>query len=233
MGFSLTRTAAGKKGKAMDFAKLRRIMVDTQIRPNDVTDTEIVSAFLRTPREAFVPKPEQSVAYAEYEIETSDGRALWTPRDLGKMLKALEPERTDIALVIGAGAGYETALLAQIVETVIALEEDEALVDEMTRRFATLGVDRAVAVQGDLKEGLPDQGPFDIILVPGMIEQAPEPWFSQLSDGGRLGLAVPVGRDLGRGRVYTRAGGFTSYRDAFDACPPVMPGFGKKPTFTF
>lgn len=217
----------------MDFAKMRQIMVDSQIRPDDVTDPEIVSAFLHTPREAFVPKSEQSVAYSEYEIETSDGRALWTPRDTAKMIKALRPEPSDFALVIGAGAGYETALLARMVETVIALEDDEALADEMTQRFAALGVDRAVAVHGDLRNGLPDQGPFDIILVTGMIEQAPETWFSQLSEGGRLGLAVPVGRDLGRCRVYTRSGDVTSYRDVFDACPPRLRGFEKKPTFTF
>lgn len=217
----------------MDFAKMRQVMVDSQIRPNDVTDPEIVSAFLHTPREAFVPKPDQPVAYAEYEIPTSEGRALWTPRDLGKIIKALDPEPSDIALVIGAGAGYETALLARLVETVIALEDDETLVDEMTTRFGKLGIDRAVAVQGDLKEGLADQGPFDIILVPGLIEQAPETWFNQLAEGGRLGLAVPVGRDLGRGRVYTKSGNIVSYRDAFDACPPRLPGFEKKRSFVF
>ncbi|MEE2877752.1 MAG: protein-L-isoaspartate O-methyltransferase [Pseudomonadota bacterium] len=217
----------------MDFAKMRQIMVDSQIRPDDVTDPEIVSAFLTTPREAFVPKSEQSIAYAEYEIRTSENRALWTPRDTAKMIKALDPQPSDFALVIGAGAGYETALLARMVETVIALEDDENLVEEMSQRFATLGVDRAVAVQGDLKAGLADQGPFDIILVPGMIETAPETWFSQMAEGGRLGMAIPVGRDLGRARIYTRSGDVTAYRDAFDACPPVMPGFEKKPTFTF
>lgn len=217
----------------MDFAKMRRIMVDSQIRPNDVTDAEIVSAFLHTPREAFVSKADQPIAYAEYEIETSDGRALWTPRDLGKMLKALDPQPNDIALVIAAGAGYETALLAKIVETAIALEEDEQLVDEMSDRFARLGIDRAVAVQGNLHDGLADQGPFDAILVTGMVEQVPETWFSQLAEGGRLGLAVPVGRDLGRGRIYTRAGDTTSYRDVFDACPPELPGFRQKKSFAF
>ncbi len=212
---------------------MRQVMVDSQIRPNDVTDPHIVSAFLHTPREAFVPKGDQPVAYAEYEIPTSDGRALWTPRDLGKMMKALRPEPSDIALVIGAGAGYETALLARMVETVIALEDDEALVDELTARFANLGVDRAVAVQGDLKAGLADQGPFDIILVMGLVEDAPETWFSQLAEGGRLGVAVPVGRDLGRCRIYTRAGDTVSYRDVFDACPPRLPGFEKKSSFVF
>ena len=217
----------------MNFAKLRQTMVDTQIRPNDVTDPEIVSAFLHTPREAFVPKADQAIAYAEYEIQTSDGRALWTPRDLGKMLKALDPQPNDIALVIAAGAGYETALLARIVETAIALEDDETLVDEMSDRFGKLAIDRAVAVQGNLKDGLPDQGPFDVILVTGTVEEAPEAWFSQLAEGGRLGVPVPVGRDLARGRVYTRAGDTTSYRDVFDGCPPELPGFRKKKSFAF
>lgn len=217
----------------MDFAKMRQIMVDSQIRPNDVTDPEIVSAFLNTPREAFVAKADQPIAYAEYEIQTSEGRALWTPRDLGKMLKALDPQPNDIALVIAAGAGYETALLARMTETAIALEEDEQLVDEMSDRFANLGIDRAVAVQGNLRDGLPDQGPFDIILVTGMVEEAPEAWFSQLAEGGRLGLVAPVGRDLGRARIHTRAGDTTSHRDVFEACPPELPGFRKKKTFAF
>lgn len=212
---------------------MRQIMVDSQIRPNDVTDPEIVSAFLHTPREAFVPKGDQPVAYAEYEIPTSNGRALWTPRDLGKMIKSLRPEPSDIALIIGAGAGYETALLARIVETAIALEDDEMLVDEMTSRFGKLGVDRAVAVQGDLKAGLPDQGPFDIILVMGLVEEAPEAWFSQLAEGGRLGVPVPVGRDLARARIYTRSGDVVSHRDVFEACPPRLPGFQKKSSFVF
>ena len=114
----------------MDFAKMRQTMVDSQIRPSDVTEPEIVSAFLHTPREAFVPKSEQSIAYAEYEIPTSDGRALWIPRDIAKMIKALRPQSSDIALVIGAGSGYETAILSRLVETVIALEDDEDRVDE-------------------------------------------------------------------------------------------------------
>ncbi|WP_084419257.1 protein-L-isoaspartate O-methyltransferase family protein [Henriciella litoralis] len=217
----------------MDFAKMRQIMVDSQIRPSDVTNPDIVSAFLHTPREAFVPKSEQSIAYAEYEIQTSDGRAMWKPRDIGKMIKALSPQSTDIALVIGAGAGYETAVLSRIVETVIALEDDEDVVDELTGRLASLNLDRAVAVQGDLREGLADQGPFDIILVTGMIEQAPEAWFSQLAEGGRLGAAVPIGRDVGRARIWTRAGDNVSSRDAFDCSPPRLAGFEKAKSFVF
>ena len=72
----------------MNFEAAREIMVDSQIRPNDVSDPEFVHAFLNTPREAFVPATRKPVAYSELEIETSEGRALWTPRDTAKLLKA-------------------------------------------------------------------------------------------------------------------------------------------------
>jgi len=154
----------------MDYAAARRIMVDSQIRPNDVTDPEIVSALMKVAREAYVPASRKAIAYSELEIETSEGRALWTPRDFSKLLKGVEPRREDIALVIGAGAGYETAILANLVETVIGLEEDESVVNATTTRLADQGADRAVIVQGKLEDGLADQGPFDLILINGMVE---------------------------------------------------------------
>ena len=217
----------------MDFAKQRQIMVDSQVRVNDVTDPAIVSAFLTVPRELFVPKSLQSSAYAEYEIPTSEGRAMWTPRDLSKMLLGLDPQATDIALVIAAGSGYSSALLGKTVETVIALDSDEASVEAMATRFAKIGMDHAVAVQGDLSKGLPDQGPFDVILIAGMVETVPQAWLDQLSEGGRLGVVVAAARGLGRARVYKKAGGVTAYREAFECCPPVLAGFEAKTEFTF
>lgn len=217
----------------MDYAKLRRVMVDSQVRVNDVTSVEVVSAFSTIPREVFVPKPMRASAYAELEITTSDTRAMWLPRDLGKLLVALEAEASDISLVIGAGAGYSAALIGHMTEAVIALEDDEALVDAMTERFATIGMDEAVAVQGDLAKGLPDQGPFDVIFVAGMVELVPQAWLDQLSDGGRLGVVVSSGRGVGAARVYKRAGDTFSYREAFECCPPVLPGFEKKTEFVF
>ena len=217
----------------MDYAKLRRVMVDSQVRVNDVTSVEVVSAFSTIPREVFVPKPMRASAYAELEITTSDTRAMWLPRDLGKLLVALEAEASDISLVIGAGAGYSAALIGHMTEAVIALEDDEALVAAMTERFAPIGMDEAVAVQGDLANGLPDQGPFDVIFVAGMVELVPQAWLDQLSDGGRLGVVVSSGRGVGAARVYKRAGDTFSYREAFECCPPVLPGFEKKTEFVF
>ena len=217
----------------MDFAQLRKVMVDSQVRVNDVTAPNIVSAFSTIPREVFVPKGMRASAYAELEIETSDDRAMWLPRDLGKLLVALEPSATDVSLVIGAGAGYSAALLGHVTDAVIALEADEAVVDEMAERFAKIGMDEAVAAQADLAQGLPDQGPFDVIFIAGMVEDVPEAWLTQLSEGGRLGVVVATGRGVGAARVYTRAGDTYSYREAFECCPPVLPGFEKKAAFVF
>jgi len=217
----------------MDFAKLRRVMVDSQVRVNDVTSTGVVSAFSTVPREVFVPKGMRASAYAELEIETSDNRALWLPRDLGKILVALEAEASDVSLVIGAGAGYSAALLGHMTDAVIALEDDEALVDAMAERFAEIGMDEAVAVQGELGHGLPDQGPFDIVFVAGMVEEVPQSWLDQLSEGGRLAVVVATGRGVGAARIYKRAGETFSYREAFECCPPILPGFEIKAAFVF
>lgn len=217
----------------MDFAAARRIMVDSQIRPNDVTEPDIVSALMHVAREAFVPSSRRNVAYSELEIETSEGRSLWTPRDFSKLLKAVAPRANDIALVIGAGAGYETAVLAHLVETVIGLEEDETLVDTVTERLAGLGIDRAVMVQGKLEAGLAKQGPFDIIFVNGMVETVPEAWTAQLADNGRLGVVVQKSDGLGSARIYKRSGDTASYRVAFEARPPKFESFNKAPAFEF
>ena len=217
----------------MNYDKAREIMVDTQVRPNDVSNPEIVSAFMKTPREAFVPSSRQSVAYSELEIETSEGRSLWTPRDTGKLVKLAGIKPTDIVLVVGAGSGYEAALISRLAETVIAPEEGEARVDAMSERFTALGIDQAVAVEGDIAKGLPDQAPFDVIYVCGMVETLPEAWTEQLAEGGRLAVVMQVEENLGRGKLYTRAGDTVSAREGFDAFPPKFSAFDRKKAFVF
>lgn len=217
----------------MDFDSAREIMVDSQIRPNDVTDPRIVSAFLRTPREVFVPNSRKGVAYSELEIETSPGRALWTPRDTAKLIKLADFRPADLVLVIGAGAGYEAALISHLADTVIALEETAQLVDAMAQRFAAVGVDRAAPVEGPLAKGLPEQAPFDVIYVAGMIETVPEAWAAQLREGGRLVAVIADAGGVGRGKVFTKAGETLAAREGFDAYPPRFKAFDRKPSFSF
>jgi protein-L-isoaspartate(D-aspartate) O-methyltransferase len=210
----------------------RQNMVDSQIRPNDVTDPALVAAFLAVPREAFVARERAGIAYSETEIETSPGRALWLARDFAKLIAALRPRSEQVALLIAAGAGYECAVLQGVMQSVVGLDEDEALVNATSDRLASLGFDRVAVVQGSLAEGLPDEGPFDVILVNGMVETVPEAWTRQLAEGGRLGVVVQEGR-VGRARVYTRSGDAVAARTVFEASPPRLAGFGQPVRFTF
>lgn len=217
----------------INFAAAREIMVDSQIRPNDVSDRALIGAFSRTPREVFVAGNARSIAYSEKEIETSAGRSLWTPRDVAKLMQFASVKPGDIVLVVGAGAGYEAALLSQIAETVIALEEDARLVETMSDRFAALGLDRAVAVQGDIKDGLADQAPFDVIYICGMVQTIPGSWKAQLAEGGRLALVRQVDADLGQGEIHVRSGNSVAGRAVFEACPPKWDEFDRAESFVF
>lgn len=217
----------------MDFEKARRIMVDSQVRVNDVTEPNLVAAFLYTPREVFVPKAMQDIAYSEYEMETGEGRAMWTVRDLGLMLKSLEIRKNETAMVVAAGAGYTAALIAKLGSAVIALEDHEEAVDLLTERFASISMDNAVAVEGQLADGLVSEGPYNVVLINGMVETVPQAWLDQLADGGRLGVVVRNSAKLGTARIYKRAGDSVSYREAFECCPPILPGFEKKAAFVF
>ncbi len=217
----------------MDFARAREIMVDSQIRPNDVTDPGIVSAFLRTPREVFTPADKQGIAYSEHEITTSPGRALWTPRDTAKLIKLADIKPSDTVLVAGAGAGYEAALISLLAAKVVALDETQALADAMAERFKAVGARNVEPLAGPLELGALAAAPFDVIYVAGMLEVLPEAWTTQLRDGGRLAAAVVDDGGLGRGTVVQKSGTAVSARTGFDASPPRFSAFDRKPSFSF
>ncbi len=213
-----------------DFAARRTAMVDTQVRPSDVTRFPIIDAFLRVPRERFVPDALAEAAYVGENLALGQGRVLLAPRTQAKMIEALAPRPSDLVLDVGAGAGYSSALLARLGEAVIALEEDPALAAEAQAAFAELGVDNAVVVEGKLAEGAPQHGPYDVIAVQGGVETLPEALADQLKEGGRI--AVPFMEDaLGVVRLGAKFDGAVTWRYAFNASAPVLPGFHKARVF--
>ncbi len=215
-----------------DFEAKRKHMVEGQVRANDVTDRVLVQAMREIPRERFLPKSKRACAYAEMNVEVAPGRYLIEPRDFSKLFQALEPRKSDIALDIACGRGYSSAVLARMVETVVGLEDDPALVEKAGALLSDIGADNAVVIEGDLKAGAPDQGPFDIIAVNGAVIEPPRPWFDQLADGGRLGGFEIVGGG-GKAVLYGRDGGAVGRRELFDAHAPLLPGFEPEPAFQF
>lgn len=215
-----------------DFAKARSAMVDSQIRPADVTEPAILSAFRNTPRERFVPQSAMALAHGDAVVSYGNGRYLLRPRDFAKLITAADIKPHEVVLDIGCARGYSTAILAQIAETVVGLESDEATVNRASEILIDIDVLNAAIVQGDLKEGAAQHGPFDVIMFQGAVEQVPHKWFDQLSDGGRLAVIISDG-PIGRATIYTKSGGAVGDRVVFDANAPLIPGFEREPAFIF
>lgn len=216
----------------IDFAAARIRMVDSQVRPSDVTRYPIIEAMLAVPREEFVPRPLKPVAYAGDHVALAPGRVVLDPRVFGKLLDALEIGPSDLVLDIGAGLGYSTAVIARLAEAVIAIEEDEAMAAEAASGLAAQSVDNAVVTPGALAAGDPAHGPYDAIVIEGGIETLPADLAAQLKDGGRIGAIFMSGAG-GQARVGVKTGERIAWRYAFDASAPVLPGFAAAKPFAF
>jgi len=163
-----------------DFAQRRTMMVDTQVRPNEVTSYPVIEAMLNVPREQFVPESRRDVAYVDNNIVLAPGRVLLEPRTLGKMMDALNLQNDDLVLDVGCGYGYSAAVMARIAEAVVAVEEDAAMAAEAESRLAAQDVFNVAVLQGPLAAGCASQAPYDAILVEGAVEQVPDALAEQL-----------------------------------------------------
>ncbi len=215
-----------------DFAARRRTMVDTQVRPSDVTKFPIIDSMLHVPREKFVPDTKAEAAYIGENLSLDDGRVLLDPRTLAKMIDALDITSDDLVLDIGCGTGYSSAVILRMAQAVVAVEEDEALARAAEAAFAQTASETVVLHKGKLTEGATEHAPYDVILLQGGIESFPQALVGQLSDAGRV-AAVFMDGALGVVRLGLRKGDHIVWRDIFNAAAPVLPGFSKDHEFTF
>lgn len=213
-----------------DFAQRRTMMVDTQVRPNEVTSYPVIDAMLNVPREQFVPDSRQDVAYAEKNIDLAPGRVLLEPRTIGRMMDVLNLQSGDLVLNLGCGYGYAAAIMARIAEAVVALEEDEAMAAEAESRLAAQDVFNVAVVQGALAGGCASQAPYDAILIEGAVEDVPAAIAEQLREGGRIVALFREG-NLGAVRIGHKLDGRVNWRFAFHALAPVLPGFAAQRGF--
>ncbi|WP_113911827.1 protein-L-isoaspartate O-methyltransferase family protein [Roseovarius dicentrarchi] len=214
-----------------DYAARRTMMVDTQVRPADVTKFPIIDAMLSVPREAFVPRALREAAYVGENVDLGGGRVVLEPRTLAKMLDALDIRGDDLVLDIGAALGYSSAVIAHMAEAVVAVEEDEALAAEAQTLLQENGADNVIVHTGALTEGAAAHGPYDVIVIQGAVEQVPDALIDQIKDGGRIACLFLEGA-LGAVRIGYKAGGQMTWRFAFNAGAPVLPGFQKQAAFT-
>jgi protein-L-isoaspartate(D-aspartate) O-methyltransferase len=207
-----------------DFAAAREAMVESQLRPQGVTDPAVLDAMGRVPREKFLPSHTRPLAYVDRAVGLGGGRFLPAPAVLGQLLTQMMPERGQRALVVGAGTGYSAAVLQAIGLDVTAVESVPELI-------AARGPGTKL-VEGPLQEGYPKSAPYDQVLIDGAVEFIPDAIVSQLADGGRLGTAL-VDRGVTRLVVGRKAGGAFGYLSIGDAGVPALPGFSRPKEFSF
>jgi len=215
-----------------DFTARRITMVDTQVRPHDVTKFPVLDAMLSTPREAYVPDALRDLAYVEGTVDLTAGRQLLDARTIGKMLDALDLTPGELVLELGAGMGYTTALLAHLSQAVVAVEEDEALASEAEAALTAQEVDNAMVVTGPLNKGSAKHGPFDVIAIFGGVADLTSDVLDQLKDGGRI-MTIFMDGPLGEARLGRKIDGQVSWRMEFNASANVLPGFDRAPDFVF
>ena len=215
-----------------DFADRRTTMVDTQIRPSDVTKYPIIDAMLSVPREAFVPDELRDAAYAGDVLKLGQGRALLEPRDLAKMLDALNIQPDELVLDVGSALGYTAGVIARLAEAVVALEEDADMAAEAENALGETGADNAAVFHGPLAAGAAKHGPYDVIVIEGGVETIPQVIEDQLKNGGRI-AAFFIQDALGVCKIGYKADGHISWRFSFNGVAPVLPGFAEVSKFVF
>lgn len=207
-------------------------MVDTQVRPSDVTKFPIIDAMLSVPREEFVPANLREAAYVGANLEFGKGRTLLEPRTFAKLVDGLDIKPQHVVLDLGCGLGYSTAVLAHLCEFVVAVEDDPERAAEAQTLLSNHGVDNAAVMEGTLSAGAAKSGPYDIIIVEGAVEEVPETLLDQLREGGRIGCIFAEGA-LGVVRIGHKIDGVVNWRFAFNAGAPVLQGFRKAAAFSF
>jgi protein-L-isoaspartate(D-aspartate) O-methyltransferase len=222
----------------IDFERLRQSMVDSQIRPRDVTDSRLLTAMLELPRERFVPPERRALAYLDEDLVVRTAapgrppRYLMEPIVLARLIQALALDAGDRVLDVGCATGYSAALLACIAGEVVALEEDAELAAHARASLAELRLSNVQVVDGPLPEGHAPRAPYPAILLGGAVGLVPERLLSQLAEGGRLAAVVRDGA-MGRAILYRRIAGAISSRPLFDAAVPMLPGFEAPQGFVF
>ena len=215
-------------------------MIEQQIRPWDVLDQSVLSLLATVRREDFVPAHHRALAFVDTQVPLLEGDAsgpsMLEPKVEARLLQALQVQRHETVLEIGAGSGFMAALLAHRAQKVTTLECRPALAQMARDNLARNGIvnvevrDVSSAVGA---QGLPAEAPFDVILLSGSVSAVPQALLQQLKPGGRL-AAVEGEMPIMRARLFTRAGvAAWSQADLFDTVAPRLEGFGEPTRFHF
>ncbi|HUG21967.1 protein-L-isoaspartate O-methyltransferase family protein [Piscinibacter sp.] len=217
----------------MNIEQARFNMIEQQIRPWDVLDPGVLSLLAVVKREDFVPAAYRALAFVDTEVPLPAGQSMLAPKVEARLLQHLAVHKHERVLEVGAGSGYMAALLghkAQQVTTLDIVPELVAFARANLQRSGTMNVN---VREADGSRGLPEEGPFDVILLSGSVPEVPPALLAQLKVGGRL--AAIVGQlPIMRAMLFTRATEHDFGSVAlFDTVAPRLSGFDEPSRFKF
>lgn len=206
----------------MDFEQARFNMVEQQIRPWEVLDTDVLDTLMAVKREDFVPEAYRNLAFADIAIPLPGGAAMLEPKLEAKVLQAVAPKKTDKVLEIGTGSGFMAALLAARADWVRSIEINPELASLAVANLARAGVENVIVEEGDGAEGWAQRGPYDVIVLSGGVSEVPAVLLDQLKPNGRLFAFVGAAPVMsGQLTVATGDGGYKSEK-LFETLVPAL-----------
>ncbi len=211
---------------------LNKNMVEGQIKPLGNISKQVMDAFLSIPRDQFVPLELKNFAYLEKNIELGNDRFLLKPSLIAKIISLAGFNSSDTVLIIGSSTGYSSAILSNIAETVISIEEDDQLVNFSETIVLDKKIDNVVFLKKDLNEGCPEHGPFNKILIEGAVEDIPNYLFDQLDENGKM-IAIIANGDISEVREYNKVGENIGSKFLFNCEAPKLKAFNKTDSFNF
>lgn len=216
-----------------DVVLQRKNMVESQVRPSDVTDRRITATMHELARERFVSHAIRPIAYMDEALPFAGGRAMLAPRVLARLVQLAAIQPTDHVLDIGCLTGYSSALLARLAKTVVALEVDTGMADLARKTLAQMAIGNVEVVAGSLVGGHSASAPYDAMVLEGVVECIPAGLFDQLAQGGRLVAIVADTTGVNRAVLATKSASVVSRRIAFEASGAPLPGFSRPKAFEF
>ena len=217
----------------MNTEQARFNMIEQQIRPWEVLDQGVLSLLAVVKREDFVPPGCRALAFFDTEVPLPDGQTMLAPKVEARLLQAVHVARHERVLEVGAGSGHMAALLAHKAQQVISLEIYPALVAMATANLRHAGIANASVRQADGSQGLPSEGPFDVIVLSGSVAAVPQALLDQLKPGGRL-VAVVGQEPVMRATLITHvAASQFKHEELFDTVAPRLHGFAEPAPFRF
>jgi protein-L-isoaspartate(D-aspartate) O-methyltransferase len=229
------RLAPNPEFPMIDFAAARKKMVENQLRTSSITDRRLLAVMAEVPRELFVPENRRDLAYIDevHLLPAAVGRRyLPAPAPFARLVQLARIATSDKVLDVGCATGYSAAVLAALAASVVAIESEPGLAAAARANLAALSIDNVHVLESDLDAGDPAGGPYDVIMLEGLVDRVPSALLDQLAENGRL-VALERQGATAVAHLYVKSARDVASRAEFNTSLPPLNALKAPPTFTF